>query len=291
MWSMERKPHTLDFYIRRIFRIYPLALLAGFATVAFHAPVAGTPTVYFHYQPSAGLGSLVTGLLLFPNLYGDYTPMSVMWSLPYEVEMYLALPLLFFFIRHNFSIWPLLLYWAFTVAICRPLFHGQAHNFFLCIPYFLPGVMAYVGFGRGKPFLPAWLLPLALIFCWSIFMARPGWRQADFLCLAVGLGLPAFHQITAAWLCTASHYIARYSYGMYLAHPFAIVLGLYCMPHQPLAIQLGVMLGATAILSVGAYHLLEHPLIQVGSWIAGRAERRYEQQRLKSYRVAAKDIC
>jgi peptidoglycan/LPS O-acetylase OafA/YrhL len=28
MWSLERKPHTLDFYIRRVFRIYPLALAA-----------------------------------------------------------------------------------------------------------------------------------------------------------------------------------------------------------------------------------------------------------------------
>ena len=50
MWSLERKPNTLDFYIRRVFRIYPLALLAIAIVVIFHAPVAGTPSPHpFHY--------------------------------------------------------------------------------------------------------------------------------------------------------------------------------------------------------------------------------------------------
>src|ERR1700731_1604448 len=49
MWSLERKPKTLDFYIRRAFRIYPLALLAIAAVMIFHAPVAGTALQPFHY--------------------------------------------------------------------------------------------------------------------------------------------------------------------------------------------------------------------------------------------------
>jgi peptidoglycan/LPS O-acetylase OafA/YrhL len=42
MWSLERKPYTLDFYIRRIFRIYPLMLVAITIAVLFHAPLTGT---------------------------------------------------------------------------------------------------------------------------------------------------------------------------------------------------------------------------------------------------------
>lgn len=39
MWSLERKPHTLDFYIRRVFRIYPLALAA--IAMVVHVSCAG----------------------------------------------------------------------------------------------------------------------------------------------------------------------------------------------------------------------------------------------------------
>lgn len=38
MWSLERKPNILDFYIRRIFRIYPLAIAAILTVVAFRHP-------------------------------------------------------------------------------------------------------------------------------------------------------------------------------------------------------------------------------------------------------------
>ncbi|HXB62311.1 MAG TPA: acyltransferase [Acidobacteriaceae bacterium] len=291
MWSLERKPHTLDFYIRRIFRIYPLAWLAIGAALLFHAPVTGDPQTFFHYAPPHGVvHKLLPACLLVSNLFRGYLPLSVMWSLPYEVEMYLVLPLLFFFIQRNFSLWPLLVYWVFTVLVCRSLFPGAGHNFFLCIPYFLPGIMAYVGFGRHKPLLPSWSLPIALLLMWYLFMIKPSWRHADLLCLAVGLGLPFFHQISARWLIRCSHQVAKYSYGIYLAHPFALVLGLYLLPHKPLALQLTVFFASLIIISVSTYHLLEKPMIDLGSRIAGRAEKRYEQHQLADYRIPATRI-
>jgi len=290
MWSLERKPHTLDFYIRRIFRIYPLVLLAIAVTLAFHAPVNGTPTSYFHYAAPPTLKSLLFACLLVPNLLGNYIPLGVMWSLPYEVQMYLGLPVLFFFVRRNFSLWPLLIFWAFTIAVCRTLFIGVAHNFFLCIPYFLPGVMAYVGFGRHKAKFPAWLLPICLLLLWCLFMIHPSWRIASWLCLAVGLGLPLFHQISSGWLIRTSHQLAKYSYGLYLAHPFAIVLGLYLMPHRPLVLQLLVMLGALTLFAVGGYHLIEKPMIKLGSVLAKRAEKRYEQKEFEQLHIPAAEI-
>jgi peptidoglycan/LPS O-acetylase OafA/YrhL len=290
MWSLERKPHTLDFYIRRIFRIYPLAMLACAAALLFHAPVNGNPLQFFIYIKPTDARSILGAFLLIPNIVGGYIPLSVMWSLPYEVEMYVLLPVLFFFIHRNFSLWPLLLLWAFALAICRELFHGVSHNFFLCIPYFLPGVMAYVGFSRHRARLPAWAFPLALFAAWALFLSDPGWRVADFLCLAVGLGLPLFHQIKAKWLIAASHNIAKYSYGMYLAHPFSIVLGVYLLPHRPLAVQLAVILGSLAVFAVGGYHLLESPMIRLGSRLANRAEQGYEQQHLDAYRIPEADI-
>ena len=47
MWSLKHNPHTLDFYIRRFFRIYPLAWVAILIAWIFHAPTGGTTTVHF----------------------------------------------------------------------------------------------------------------------------------------------------------------------------------------------------------------------------------------------------
>ncbi len=285
MWSLERKPHTLDFYIRRIFRIYPLVLFAIAITLIFRAPVDGTPVSFFHYASPPTYKDVVFAGLLLPNLHGNYLPVGVMWSLPYEVQMYLGLPLLFFFVRRNFSLWPLLVFWGFIVAICRVTFPGVAHNFFLCIPYFLPGIMAYVGFGRYKAKLPAWALPIFLLLLWCVFMIQPGWRLASWLCLLVGLGLPTFRQISARWLIKLSHQVAKYSYSLYLAHPFSLVLGLYLLPHRPLFLQLFVIIGSLTIFSAVGYHLLEEPMIRIGSFLANRAEKRYEQKEAEQLRV------
>lgn len=290
MWSLERKPHTVDFYIRRIFRIYPLAILITVLTITLHAPVSSVGPGYFSYRPPANLSEALSALLMVPNLWRGYMPVGVMWTLPYEVQMYVALPLVFFFVRQNFSPWPLLFFWIFAVVLCRTLFRGVPHNFFLCIPYFLPGVIAYVGFGRWKAFFPAWSLPFALAAAWAWFMHNPGWRRANFLCLGIGLLLPLFHQLKARAVVRVSHLIAQYSYGMYLTHPFAIVLGLYCMPHAPLALQLATILASTAVLSIAAYHVIERPLIRLGSRVASRAETRYEQHELATFRIASGTI-
>lgn len=279
MWSLERKPHTLDFYIRRVFRIYPLAVFAILVTLFFHVPISATTGTYFHFQPHDGMRQVVAALLLVGNLTNTplYQPVGVMWTLTYEMQMYIALPAIFFFVRRNFSLWPLLLFWLFAYAECHQTFRGVPHNFFLCIPYFLPGIMAYVGFGRRRPILPAWLMPIALAGLWFAFMVRPGWREADLLCLALGLGLPSFHQITSRWLIRGSHEIAKYSYSIYLAHPFSLVLGVYLLPHRPLALQLAVILISLVGLSLGSYHLLEKPMIRLGARLAQRAELRFEQ--------------
>jgi len=48
MWSLERKPHTLDFYIRRWFRIFPLAIAVIVITLLTHAQVGVAPVSYTH---------------------------------------------------------------------------------------------------------------------------------------------------------------------------------------------------------------------------------------------------
>jgi peptidoglycan/LPS O-acetylase OafA/YrhL len=282
MWSLERKPHTLDFYIRRAFRIYPLVLVAIFATLVFRAPIGGTVTDYFAY-PNPGLHTIVNNSLLLQNVLGGVNIIGVLWSLPLEIDMYVLLPVLFFFIRKNFSLWPLIVLWGMAVALVRPYVLTGGNNFLTVIPCFLPGVMAYVLFRRVRPRFPAWLFPIFLLALSTLFMLRPGVKASWPMCLALGLGLPFFHQIRFAPVARASHEIAKYSYGMYLGHPFAIVLGFYVLRGHSLWLQLGVTFAAIAILSVCAYHLVEKPLINLGARLAAKAERNYEQKHLDAF--------
>ena len=293
MWSLERKPHTLDFYIRRAFRIYPLAWTAIVVTVLFRAPVAGSMEHYFQHLPVPHVaGALLRGWFLVPNLSAGavFQAMAVMWSLPLEVEMYLGLPLLFFFVQRNFSLWPLLGFWGFLVALNGATFPVDGHLFYQAVPYFLPGVMAYVGFGRYRAVLPSWTFPMFLAALWTWFLLNPRWRRADLLCLALGLGLPWFHQMTWRPAMRWSHALAKYSYGIYLGHPFAIVLGVHLLPRAPLAVQLSVVAAGTAAIAVAGYHWIEHPMIRRGARLAERAEGRFAQREMTRGRIAEAEI-
>lgn len=278
MWSLERKPHTLDFYIRRFFRIYPLAVLALAAAVAFHFPFSANVNFSFVYLAPSVKSALAQATLL-PGVNEGILP--VMWSLPYEVGMYLLLPMLFFYVRRNASLWPLLVLWGLVVLTARRT-PADGHNFGVALGYFLPGVMAYVGFSRWKPALPGWLLPPILVALWVGFWYRIDFHRAWLFCLALGLLLPCFRQLRNPALLTASRIIARYSYGIYLAHMFCIVIAFVWLHDRPLWLQATAFAGMLAALVVAGYHLVELPMIRFGSRLAARAERRYEQREMSA---------
>jgi peptidoglycan/LPS O-acetylase OafA/YrhL len=276
MWSLERKPHTLDFYIRRWFRIYPLALAVIAIAFLFH-----TPTQRFFVAAHPPLKELLLQASLMRMSGAELV--GVMWSLQYEVEMYILLPVLFFFVRKNFAIWPLLGMLALVISTTHGV-PGDQHNFAVAIGYFLPGIMAYVGFGRWQPRLPGWLLPVFLVLAWLVGWYHFTFHRAWFFCLIIGLALPLFRQMQSEWVLAPSRQIAKYSYGVYLTHPFAIVLGLYLLRGHILAVRLLVEVVPLFVLPVVAYHLLEHPMIRLGSRLAARAETKYEQRETNQLR-------
>ncbi len=284
LWSLERKPHTLDFYIRRVFRIYPLALAAIATAALTHAPVGGTVEQWFQRTP-LNAKVLVSNAFLIQNLTGQPSVLNVLWSLPLEVQMYVLLPALFFLVRwaghqpayRHRVLALLLLLWGLVVWICAAAFPKTALNLMTAIPLFLPGVMAYVGFNRVRPRLPGWSLPLVLLLLLGVFWLRPSIHYGWALALLVGLLLPFCYQIRGVWAIRSSHAIAKYSYGVYLTHPFALVLGFPCLPGRPFALQLSIALLVTTAGSVAAYHAIEKPLIDLGAALAARLEARYER--------------
>jgi peptidoglycan/LPS O-acetylase OafA/YrhL len=138
------------------------------------------------------------------------------------------------------------------------------YNFGVAIGYFLPGVMAYVCFGRWRPRLPVGLLPVFLGALWVAFLLHANFHRGWIACLLLGLGLPMFRQMSAEWAIVPSRIIAKYSYGAYLTHPFAIVVGIYLLRGHSLGVQLLAEAVLLVALPAAAYHWLEHPMIRLG---------------------------
>lgn len=276
MWSLERKPHMVDFYIRRIFRIYPLAIAAIALALIFRIPtmqnVSGDT---FFVMP--GFRNIVANLMLLQNVFSGSNILGVMWSLPLEIEMYFLLPFLFFFVRQNFVLWPLLALWGATAIYDRSAFSTDSISFMVCVPYFLSGIIAYVLFGKVRPRLPAFLMPILILTLLCVFMIRPSLRNGWWLALVIGLALPLFRSLRNRWVAIPSHHLAKYSYGIYLVHPFCITIGVNLLHGYNLAIRIGAILVPMALIVVPAYHLLEKPMIDLGARVAARIERRYEQ--------------
>lgn len=102
MQSLERTATTLAgwplaryFYIRRAFRIYPLSVCLILLCIAFSVPAFALGVPYRW----DGWKWLVANLLLIQNIVRVDAVSSPLWSLPFEMQIYLILPLLFLLVR------------------------------------------------------------------------------------------------------------------------------------------------------------------------------------------------
>lgn len=269
IWSLRRRPDALDFYIRRVFRIYPIAVLAITVTVLFHIPsLHNLSGDTFYYAPS--LKNLVANLFLVQNIIWHGNILGVMWTLPLEMDMYLLLPFLYFVSLGKSPLLRIGFLWIAVVIFDSLGLAPDDNSLAVCIPYFLAGVLASILFGRVKQRISGYLLPLFLMILLCCYLARPGLRNGWWLTLALGLILPLFRPIRAKWLVNTSHEIAKYSYGIYLIHPFCIVIGFELLPRSSLALRLTGVLVSLAALVIPTYHFVEKPMIDLGARIATR---------------------
>ena len=272
MWSLERRPHTLDFYIRRAFRIYPLAIFTIAAVLLLRIPAVGDadhPFAFASHQPL----TVITNLLLVQNLFHRPPVELVLWSLPLEVQMYLVLPMLYLFARKERTLWPLLILWGFATLAGRALSGASESNIVTCVPFFLCGVIAYIGFMRRTPRLPSWLLlPTSLVLA-CVYAAHPTLYSGWVACLILAIVLPSFRQVVPGLWARSGHALAKYSYGIYLLHQCSIALAFHFLHVRSLAVKLLVELASLAILAALAYHFIEHPMIEMGKRVAAKIQR------------------
>jgi peptidoglycan/LPS O-acetylase OafA/YrhL len=269
MWSIERDPQVARFYIRRIFRIYPLWIAVLLFVIVFKLPQTAHD-VFPHF----GHGELIANLLLIFNLKFGANLVGASWTLPIEVQMYLFLPFLFFFVRGTRLLWPLLLCDLFLMAYARELLPADDATLAMCVPYFLPGVMAYVLTKRTTlRRLPGWFFPVFLSVLLLIQYRFGSLRQSWFFCLALGLGIPLFRDIAAAPIRVAAHQIAKYSYGIYLTHTTLIVFAVRTLHTQPMPLRIGLFVVTLCLVPMIFYHVIEAPMIRFGARLARRVDK------------------
>lgn len=271
MWSLERQPSTLNFYIRRAFRIYPLAMVVVAFVVLLNMPVCGGPHNTF-LRPPHEWPVVLSNFFLVQNLFHHNGVESVLWSLPLEVQMYIALPALFAFARKERNRRMLIVLWATAAIGAFCLFPRvfDAANIFAFVPNFLPGVIAFVGFMYARERWPAWGFFLLVAGLTAVYVAAPC-RPAGWLCcLSLGLLMPYFRQTTNRVLRVIGHTIAKYSYGIYLLHMWAIAVAFYYLHLHSLAEKLAVETLIVIGLAPAAYHLIEKPLVDFGRRFANR---------------------
>jgi len=268
MLSLERAgPAALPFFVRRFFRIYPLSAALVLLVAAGHA-LGGI---------ALGPGELLSNLLLVQNISGHEPVIPPMWSLPYEIQMYLVLPAIFVALRVSplRRIW---LIWAASIAVISAVWlAGGNVTLIQYLPCFLPGILAFVlaGHGRGtrSPLLLFGLVGAgaAMITWLALAYGAPTLPMFWLLCLLLGVTIPACREIDRnGWLAKAASVVAKYSYSLYLTHLFAIHAAFWLFPGLHWALKAVILLAVMLAWARVAYRWIEAPGIALGARLALR---------------------
>ena len=280
-FSVKRGFDPRSFAIRRVFRIYPLALVsflaawvmgrAGFA--AFHAAAVGTPADW------------LANLLLIHEYVGAPAFNGVTWTLPIELAWYatfaaalmlfraraghvlaIAMPSLFVLLAlaslvsgHRLPLGRIGMFYAAVIGFqCCRHFEGEisARRLVADALLFL-GIMAAgnaIAFGYfHHPHITMMQAMGPWFFASAIFLsvyAVPRIRTARLLASPVLAGLGAI------------------SYSTYLLHPFAIAIAGRLFATGPAMNVVALVL--TLLASIAGYRLVERPGMLLGSRIARR---------------------
>jgi peptidoglycan/LPS O-acetylase OafA/YrhL len=238
-------------------------------------------------------GVAVNLLLVYNILRGCVSVIGPLWSLDWEVQMYLLLPLFFVALRRFDRLWVIFAIWLgatfLAVAAPQPSMPRMLHAA-VFPPMFIAGMVAYklltrqAGQARSRG-LPSWGWPVIVVALFVLEGQLVGYhhpyqparftginpyefpRSAGinaFICLALALAIPAFGELRAGWIVGPAKQVAKYSYGIYLLHVPAIIFVFRDLPGLPPALRAAVFLALTALLSFVSFHAIEDPLIRLG---------------------------
>jgi peptidoglycan/LPS O-acetylase OafA/YrhL len=214
---------------------------------------------------------VISNYLLIQNIIGKASVLGPLWSLPYEVQMYLVLPALYFLtLRRRAVTWlSCLLAFSCCLGFLISWLSGGHLNMAAYVPCFLSGVLCYSLRDRIRAFVPAafWAPAVVLMisgYCIATMRVGARFWYGWIFCFVLGLAINIFHASTQKHLNLAAEKIALYSYGVYLINAPVLylvfkVLGIKNLFFGPL-----LFLVLTIVGSVITYHFIESPFIELG---------------------------
>jgi peptidoglycan/LPS O-acetylase OafA/YrhL len=278
MGSLERSGGTRAgwvwrFYARRAWRIYPLAAATIVLVIALGIP---EHTVHmaapwpFHGPDD---GTILSNLFLVQNLVPKRNVLGVLWTLPIEVQMYIALPLCFLLARRSVH--------AVLLLILAGMIAGLAWkaelripglwrlDMLVYVPCFLGGVLAYALLRRSQilrlsPVLFFVAIGALMAAFFAMRMRYQSLAAQWAFCLALGVIIANSREMAMSAFSRAAHVIAKYSYGIYLLHLPALWIAAAPFAGAPRAIQWLIFAILIVVLPWAAFHLIERPGIAAG---------------------------
>lgn len=288
MLSLQRTPELnrgVAFFIRRVFRIYPLAWVT--VLIALTSSLTDHPEANLH---ALGWKGVAANLMLVENVARNIpSVVGPLWSLPWETQMYLALPLFFILLRKWNRLFAVFMLWTVSTAAAIAATQPGVPRFFHAAvfpPMFIGGMVAYkllvCNAGKmGRFRLPGWAWPLFIcglfladnwLMIGRSFESPAGTAINSSVCLVLGLGVFAFGQTKSVLLTVPAQEVAKYSYGVYLLHVPVLIAEMRYLPQMSIVISTLVFLLLTAFASVVSFHWIEDPLIRIGKRLAAKVQ-------------------
>lgn len=295
--QLDRRPFTAaaipDFYVRRVFRIYPLAIVAvllGLAIVwmlrLHFAQIALPPTSAEATRQATDARALLRNLSMLDN---DLDP--PLWSLKVEIYLSLAFPLIYLAVRRPLTLCAAIMFstWllcanslghdttrqavlAFVLGAALTRYSVLRRDFgrwepmlmivALCVLMVVRRVLEPTGLPRVLFLLPETLCAWAIIR--SVFMRRPDLPMLDRLAVIrlgdLSYGLYVLHE-PVLWLVSGV-FAAAVGIRTLTAHPFAAALALFVVAF-PIVLALSWL----------AHRSIELPFLNIGRRLARRPSR------------------
>jgi peptidoglycan/LPS O-acetylase OafA/YrhL len=260
------------FYVRRVLRIYPLAIAAIALVLVLDMP----PRTVFGRTESYSIGDIVANVALVQDLVHRPYILGVLWTLPMELQMYVVLPLCYLAARkQSFRAMAVILLVGLALPVIATrgvdtipgIWRLQVLYF---VPCFLAGVLAYWLLRRAKPpMLPGWLWIVIVaadivLGYFASAMWPDTWMVRAVFCAVLGVTIPLVANLGASHLTRAAHIIATYSYGIYLLHPIALWFGFNVLRDQSPIVRVIGIAGSLTLGCYAAYRFIEKPGIDLG---------------------------
>jgi len=242
----------------------------------FRIPVGHLRDRQFFFVNLHATGILSNIFLLQDRTHTE-SAIAPLWSLPYEMRLYLLLPFIYLLAKKWRSPLPVALLWILAVIAGSGSHYVEKlgfPNWFIFAPCFMAGALAYKASSLRRLNLPGALWPIALALITLFYLRHDTGARSWWTCLALGLLLPQFREISTPVFREIFKPVARYSCSVYLTH-FFFIWSAFEPPHRhSLWLRWFAFLVFTIAASALLYHTVEEPMIGLGHRLSNQLQER-----------------